>query len=134
MWWTLLLCVFLGKLSWNKAHEQPGLPLLSAAQCSHAETRPFFNYHIHTMFWGSNNESVAAAMQLREDFSAAFDVSLAEEDLCDLDFGKVYPQEEEMCFFRYVYSLTTCCFHFVLISELLPPPVTVHRMILSDLF
>jgi aromatic ring-cleaving dioxygenase len=78
------------------SHEQPGGFHLSKEECGKkAQARPFLSYHIHALFWQTNNASVEAAMSLRAEFSKAFDVT---ED-CTFSAGQVEPQQRSMCFF-----------------------------------
>ncbi len=74
-------------------HEQPGL------KCSKAERRPFLTYHIHALFWQSNNNSVSAATGLKTDFGEHFGIN-EEMNRCNFEAGDVEPQQTELCFFE----------------------------------
>ena len=79
------------------AHEQPGL-VYDSVKCSKPEHRPFISYHIHALFWQSNNDSVTAAADLKNSFGEHFGIS-EDNDHCDFEARDVEPQQTQLCFF-----------------------------------
>ena len=56
------------------AHEQPGLSY-NGIECSKPNMRPFVSYHIHALFWQSNNNSITAANNLKYNFGEHFGIN-----------------------------------------------------------
>ena len=49
---------------------------------SHHEPLPFLSYHIHTLFWPSNNDSVSHSTNLKNAFMESFGIPFGDEGKC----------------------------------------------------
>eukprot|EP00750_Incisomonas_marina_P028655 INCI6805.2.p2 GENE.INCI6805.2~~INCI6805.2.p2 ORF type:complete len:128 (-),score=8.18 INCI6805.2:507-890(-) len=63
-----LSCLSSGQRVAVAAHPHSGTACSSAAE----NNIPLLSYHVHVLFWPSNNDSTAAAMKLQADFIEAF--------------------------------------------------------------
>ena len=61
--------------------------------------RPFVSYHIHALFWQSNNNSITAANNLKYNFGEHFGIN-DDVNHCDFEARDVEPQQTELCFFN----------------------------------
>ena len=82
------------------SHEQAGINF-DGIKCSKQEYRPFISYHIHSLFWPTNNNSISSANNLKSAFGEHFGLSEDnDENHCNFEAKDVEPQQTELCFFN----------------------------------
>ena len=92
------------------AHMQPGLK--TDVDCS--TTIPEFqSYHIHTLFWTNNADSIAAAESILTKFGQAYNVTY---DSCKYNPGDL--DEHKMCIFDVRIYITSSSLNFELLNRI----------------
>eukprot|EP00750_Incisomonas_marina_P028654 INCI6805.1.p1 GENE.INCI6805.1~~INCI6805.1.p1 ORF type:complete len:199 (-),score=18.31 INCI6805.1:67-663(-) len=89
-----LSCLSSGQRVAVAAHPHSGTACSSAAE----NNIPLLSYHVHVLFWPSNNDSTAAAMKLQADFIEAFD--LVGKPNCTFQAGDPAANVTEICAFE----------------------------------
>mmetsp|Transcript_18704 Transcript_18704/g.66066 ORF Transcript_18704/g.66066 Transcript_18704/m.66066 type:complete len:187 (-) Transcript_18704:79-639(-) len=67
---ALLACVAMTPAAAHPTH----YPRASNASCFEPEPAEILSYHVHLLYWGANNNSVAGAMAIREQFIDHFNL------------------------------------------------------------
>ena len=91
--------VFLAVLNTVVSHMQPGLKL-SDEDCTNS-IPPFQSYHIHSLFWTNNADSIAAAENLLGKFMVQYNLTAA-ENTCKYNPGDL--KETDLCVFTTDYE------------------------------